>query len=364
MNWIIRNFIISSLLSFGVFSFIFFSETGELPRLINQWEGYLLAIFLANLGGIALYKLSIHYNRSIPWNERRALRFGMEIFGGLIIFSILALLFYFIYISPNILYEQESSFWSAYWDGVVKFAIILLVLLYISSLVNFSMFSYNQYTVAQIETLSVEREQLNLQFEALKSQLNPHFLFNSLNTISSLAYRDIGIAEDYIRKLAESYRYILNTNDRHLVKLEEEMKMVRSFFYMQLIKYKGCISMNTEIPDTCMDSPVPPLSIQMLIENALKHNLICEEKELVLEIKCNEESITVINNIIPKPVLLRVGNDVIDRPKENGSHKIGLENIKKRYRYFVNKEVEIIRNDHFTVKLPLINRGVEGKTIL
>ena len=364
MNWIIRNVVISSLLAFGVFSFIFFSETGEWPEIRNQWEGFLLAIFLANIGGIAQYYFNLHFNKTVPWNLRRGLRFGIEILSGFIIFSALAFLFYLIYISPGLLLGQESGFWQKYWDGLVKFSIILVVLLYISSLVNFSMFSYNQYNVAQIESLSVEREQLHLQFEALKSQLNPHFLFNSLNTISSLTYRDVSSAEDYIRKLANSYNYILQTNDRHLVTLDEEMKMVHSFFYMQLIKYEGCMSMDVEIPEKCMDSLVPPLCIQMLIENALKHNLICKEKELKIEISCKGETITVRNNIIQKPVLLRVGNDVFDRPKENGSHKIGLENIKRRYRYFINKEVEIIRNDHFTVKLPLISQEIERKTIL
>ena len=292
------------------------------------------------------------------------MRFGVEIFSGLIIFSVLALFFYFAYIYPSLTFDQETSFWSAYWDGIVKFGIILFVLLYMASMVNFSIFSYNQYTVAQIETLSVEREQMNLQFEALKSQLNPHFLFNSLNTISSLAYRDIGMAEDYIRKLADSYQYILDTNNHNLVTLRDEMAMVRSFFYMQMIKYLDCIRLEENIPDDCMDTLIPPLTLQMLVENALKHNLICEDKELVIDISCHEESIVVKNNVIPKPVLLRVGNDVIDRPKENGSHKIGLENIKKRYKYFVNKEVQITRNKHFTVVLPLIKTEVEGKGIL
>jgi sensor histidine kinase YesM len=131
-----------------------------------------------------------------------------------------------------------------------------------------------------------------------------------------------------------------------------------------MIKYMDCIRMEEHITDACMDTFIPPLTLQMLVENALKHNLICEDKELVIEISCTDESIVVKNNIISKPVLLRVGNDVIDRPKENDSYRIGLENIKKRYKYFVNKDVQINRNAYFTVVLPLIKTKVEGKGIL
>jgi sensor histidine kinase YesM len=364
MNWIIRNLLICTLLAFGVYAFIFFSETGEWPVLKKEWEGYLLAIFLVNLGGIAFTFFNRHFNRAVPWHEKRALRFTVEMVSGLVVFSLLASIFYFLYIMPNMSVMEEGSFWEAYWDGVVKFAIVLIALLYIASMVNFSVFSYNQYTVAQVESLSVEREQLHLQFEALKSQLNPHFLFNALNTISSLTYRDINLAEKYIRKLADSYRYILHTNENPLVTLGEEIEMVRSFFYMQLIKYEGCIRLNIDLQEDKMDTLVPPLSVQMLIENALKHNLICEEKKLTIDIFYEGDRLTVKNNIIEKPVLLRVGNDVFDRPKENGSHKIGLENIRKRYRYFINRDIEISRNDDFIVKLPLIDKDFEKTAIL
>lgn len=364
MYWLWRNFIISTLLAFGIYSFIFFSETGAWPLFREHWEGLVLAIFLANIGGVGFYFVSKQFNSTIPWNQKRTIRFAAEIFTGLIIFSMLALLFYFILISPNVLVEEESTFWANYWDGIVKFGILLTVLLYVYSLVNFSIFSYNQYAVVQIESLSTERDQLNLQFEALKSQLNPHFLFNSLNTISSLTYRDVKLAEKYIRKLASTYRYILRTDDKQLVSLEEELNMVRSFFFMQQIKYEDCIFLETTISEKNINSLIPPLTVQMLVENALKHNLICEEKDLKIEIFDENDKIVVKNNLVKKPILLRVGNDVFDRPAENGSHKIGLENIRKRYNYLVNKEIEIIRNDHFIVKLPVINMNFEKTSIL
>lgn len=354
MNWIVRNFIISSLLATGVFSFIFFSETGELPDIHKHWEGYLLTIFFANLGSVILYRVNNQLNISIPWNKKRTVRFIVEPMVGLVVFALLGLLFYYIYISPGINQEQEGDFWANYRDGIVKFGIILFVLIYLISLVNFSMFSYNQYTVVQIEKLSHERNQLNLQFEALKSQLNPHFLFNALNTISSLAYREVSMAEDFIRDLADTYRYILKTESKKLVNLSEEIEMVKAFFNMQLIKFEDCIRFEILVPEALMETKIPPLTLQMLLENALKHNLICEDMQLNITLSATEKHLLMKNNIIEKPKLLRLGNDVFDRPKEDHSHKIGLGNIKNRYRYFGNEEVEIERNDFFTVKLPIL----------
>ncbi|MCD4744769.1 MAG: hypothetical protein K8R58_00545, partial [Bacteroidales bacterium] len=96
-------------------------------------------------------------------------------------------------------------------------------------------------------------------------------------------------------------------------------------------------------------------TIQMLVENALKHNLICEEQPLIIKIY-NEDSkfIVVRNNFIQKPVLLKIGNNLIDRPHEIVSHKIGLNNIRQRYKYFAKKEIEVIFDKFFTVKLPMI----------
>lgn len=359
MNWLLRNLIIVSLLTIVVFLFVFFSETGEFPLLKNHWEGLLLAIFLANLGGAGLYFASLQFSMIIPWNKKRTLRFLTELTAGMIVFSLLAVVFYFIYISPNILIEDELTFWDNYWDGIVKFGIILFVLIYLFSMVNFSMFSYNHYAVTQIESLRIERNQVELRFEALKSQLNPHFLFNALNTISSLTYKDVRIAEQYIRKLASTYRYILKTEDHQFIKLKDELDMVRSFFYMQQIKYLDFICLNINIPEELNDTYLPPLTLQMLVENALKHNLINEDMKLNIEIYSDDGYIVVKNNLIEKPILLKVGNDHFQKPQGNGSNKIGLENIQKRYQFFAGKDIDIVRNQHFIVKIPIIYKAFE-----
>jgi sensor histidine kinase YesM len=231
--------------------------------------------------------------------------------------------------------------------------------------VNFSVFSFNQYAHVQLQTIKLERTQLNLQFEALKSQLSPHFLFNGLNTISSLIYKDIRLTERFIRQLAGTYRYILRTGELKLVAVEQETIMAENYFFMQKTRFGDSISLEINLDDKLKTSLIPPLTLQMLIENALKHNQIREENNLKLTIKnIDHKFIIVENNILPKPELLKIGNNLVDRPKQIKSHKIGLANIRSRYAYFTNRPVDIVINQKFTVKLPVIQNHPNEKTIL
>lgn len=283
------------------------------------------------------------------------IRFLTETISGIFIFLFLALIFVYAYIEQIVPIDENGTFWAEYWDGAIKLGIITIAIIFIISLVNFSVFSYNQYAYVQIEKLSIERDQVRLQFEALKSQLSPHFLFNALNTISSLLYKDISISEDYIRKLAKTYQYILETEKRKLVELSEELSMVKAFYFMQKIKYEDCLDLELNIHTALYKTLIPPLTIQMLVENAIKHNKICDEHTLKIEIYDeNEKVIVVKNNIIQKPELIEIGNNLIERPQDQKSHKIGLKNIRQRYKYLADKNIEVIFDEYFTVKLPVI----------
>lgn len=360
MHWILRNIIICSLLAIGGFIFLFYSETGSWPFFKDYWMAYIVAIVIVNIGGGLLFYISNFFNNILPWNKFRSFRFLTEVFTGFVIFLILGLLFIFVYIGQILIPDNFGDFWAEHWDGLVKFGILTLVFTYIYSLVNFSIFSYNQYAVVHIEKLRIDRDQLKLQFEALKNQLSPHFLFNSLNTISSLIYKDIKLSENYIRKLAVTYQYILNTDDQRLIRLDREIEMVQAYYFMQKIKYEDCINMDVNLSPSLNSTMIPPLSVQMLIENALKHNLINEEKQLKIEIYDEDQKYIVVrNNFIPKPELLKIGNNLVDRPKNGDSHKIGLTNIRKRYMYFANKNIEVVFDDYFTVKLPVIKKSIE-----
>ena len=355
MHWIWRNIIISSVAACFVFAFLYYSETGNFPDPSAHLIHFLTTLVLFNAAGIGMHFLDRRFNQVIPWNRNITARFFLEVMAGLVLLTLASILFTVLFLQNPDPSAAGNAFWQEYWDGAVKFGILSLVIVFIYAMVNFSIYSYNQYSKYQIEQVRLERTQLNLQFEALKSQLSPHFLFNALNTISSLIYRDVNLAEDFIRRMAHSFRYILNTNDSRLVSLRNEMDMLRAYFFMQKIKYESCVELVDEVPAAWLDTLVPPLTLQMLAENAMKHNLICEEKKLVVALSGEDGYLVVRNNIIPKTELLKIGNNLVDRPKDKDSHRIGLSNIRNRYAFFTRKQIDVTVNKEFIVKLPIIH---------
>lgn len=365
MHWIWRSILLSTIAGYGIFLFVFYSETGQVPKLSEHGLLLAVALFSFNLSGAGIHFISNYFNKAFPWNKNISARFFVNVSVGLLLVAIISLIYSQLFLRNIVLQDSDLSFWQEYWDGAVKFGIISLVMIYIYNLVNFSIYSYNQYSAHQIDRLREERNQLKLQFDALKTQLSPHFLFNALNTISSLIYKDTSLAEDFIRRLAETYRYILRTNEQQLIPLKTELDMMLGFYFMQQIKFENCIELKYNIPKAFMNTLIPPLTLQMLLENALKHNLICEEKILIMELDIvNERELQVRNNIIPKTQLLRIGNNLVERPSASKSHKIGLSNIRERYAFFTNKRIEIEKNQHFIVKLPIINQQREPETVL
>ena len=354
MSGIFRNSIISSLVAVAIYIYIYYSETIGEPNWQEEWIGLLLALFLVNLIGLALMWLNKIYNRILPWDKQITLRFSIEMISGILLSFLAASLFYYIYILSSHPISEEYPF-ELYRDGMLKFGILTLVLIYGYSLINFSSYSYNQYSKGPLKSLASERMQLELRFEALKSQLNPHYLFNALNTISSLIYVDTNQAESYIRQLASTYNYILETNDDQLVKLQDEIEMVKSYFYMHKIKFNESVELKIDEQLYTIEGFVPPFTLQILVENALKHSDFSENNPLIIEIFDEKgEYLIVKNNSKPKDKQ-KVSAKPMNDNKPSDSYNIGLSNIRNRYIYFTNKEIRVTTGDYFTVTLPFIH---------
>jgi len=357
-----RNIIISTLIAVAVYLFLSYSETKELPGFQDQWSNAILSIFLVNLIGFALIKLNKLYNKNIPWSRNVSLRFVIEVSGTVILSAIGATFFLIIL---NYGYDNsEIAFIDYVKDGIIKFGIISFVISYSYSLINFSIFSYNEYSVGQIESLASERIQLDLRFEALKSQLNPHFLFNALNTISSLIFINIKQAENYVRLLAKTYNYILDTNGDKVVSIAKEIEMTKAYFFMHKIRYEDFVELIVEDNLEKLDGKVPPFTLQILVENALKHSVISKENPLKIEIYSqNNNELVVKNNIVKKPVYQSTMESLMNKQKDTESYQIGLSNIRSRYKYLVNMDIDVISGNFFKVKVPIID-NYEKKLVL
>lgn len=187
-----------------------------------------------------------------------------------------------------------------------------------------------------------EEEALRYKYRNLKAQVNPHFLFNSLNTLSEMVYTDVAKADSYIHKLAGVYRYILDHEDTDLIALSEELTFVRNYFELQKERDGNKIRLDISVDNTSRFKIIP-VSLQILIENALKHNSASEEIPLDISIFQEGKEYIIVSNPIRKRTTLA------------GSHGSGLANLKERVKLIAGKEMRIeSQGNRFIVKLPLV----------
>lgn len=198
-----------------------------------------------------------------------------------------------------------------------------------------------EWKQAAIETEKMKTERLAGQYQSLKDQLNPHFLFNSLNVLSNLIYEDVDKANGFIEKLAEIYRYVLDAQDEKLVYLTDELKFAKSYLDLQKLRFGDKLQFEIELEETA-DWLIPPLSLQLLLENAVKHNVATAKRPLSIQIIQSGNRLVVKNNLQKR-----------DLPGDMSG--IGLNNITERYRFFTEKEVEIREElGYFSVSIPLL----------
>ncbi len=301
-----------------------------------------LEIIAAVLGGISnvylIYFLALKLDKLLPWykHEENRLLIGILVhFLSSFLWSILVLYAY------NGLFLNGGDFQMMTTHNLIKLGIILLILIIIFEIIYFALYSYYSYTTFQIATVKQERKQIELQLKALKSQLSPHFLFNSLNTISSLVFKDETKAEGFIRRLAEMYQYTLNSYQLKLTSLEEELAFVNSYQYLLQTRFGSKFQCDIEIDDELLRTKIPPLTLQMLLENAVKHNVLEEESPLLVRITSDKKYIKIENNVTRKP-------------KQVTSFKIGLKNINSRYLLLHTEGIIVTNGQRFEVNIPII----------
>ena len=193
------------------------------------------------------------------------------------------------------------------------------------------------------EADQLKKENLQSQLEGLKGQVNPHFLFNSLNSLSSLIGDDPDKAEKFLDEMSKVYRYLLRTNEDGLTTLDAEMQFIYSYFHLLKTRYGDGLDLETIIDERYYGYQIPPLTLQMLVENAVKHNMILKDSPLkILIMTTNSGRLVVSNNLQRKDRMV-------------SSNKVGLTNIVNKYRLMKQEEITV-RDDgkEFAVVVPLI----------
>jgi sensor histidine kinase YesM len=219
----------------------------------------------------------------------------------------------------------------------------LVITIVISMFMHSRSFLYSWKETA-VKAEQLQKETIKSQYESLRSQVNPHFLFNSLNALTNLVYEDQDKAAKFIKQLSDVYRYVLETRDKELVSLDDELKFLNSYLFLQQIRFGNKLKVDIRLSG---DLKVAPLVLQMLIENAIKHNVVSDDQPLSIRLFQENGWMIVENNRRHKRTL----------PEE--STGVGLANIRSRYSYFSDKPVVVISDDSkFVVKLPVIEAAI------
>lgn len=222
----------------------------------------------------------------------------------------------------------------------VSSIVLLLSALCISLAISF----FKEWRASLLKAEHYKQEKLKAEYRVLQNQMNPHFLFNSLNVLISEIRNDPIIAEKYTRKLSKVYRYVLQNKNQELINLQQELDFIHSYIFLHKVRVGEALSFTINIVENAMTRSLPPLSLQILVENAIKHNVITEDEPLTISINSPDgENLVVENNLNPK--------------KTSESTNTGLENIQARYAILGTKKPEIsINNNKFIVSIPLINQ--------
>ena len=200
-----------------------------------------------------------------------------------------------------------------------------------------------ELTEVNTQLLKLQKENLQSQFDVLKQQVNPHFLFNSLNVLTSLIRIEPDLAEKFTEHLSKVYRYVLENKDNELVMLSTELHFLDAYIFLLNIRFMGKIKVNIHIPDTQKTCMVIPLALQLLIENAIKHNAMSKKSPLIIDIFTDEKH------------YLNVINNLQEREAHMASTGVGLKNIMNRYLLLNNARPEFEKtNTHFIARIPLI----------
>ena len=239
------------------------------------------------------------------------------------------------------LIEKLNGITILYSMKIATIVIAVLITLFITA-VHSSFYFFQSWKENMLKAERLEKENLLAQYETLKTQVNPHFVFNSLNTLLAMVECNPQ-AVKYVESLSEFLRYVLQTRDKEVVLLRDELSITNQYLILQKGRFGEKLRISMEVPEQYFHYAIPPLALQMLLENAIKHNVISKDKTLDIKVYVEDKTYLVVENSI--------------NPKKEveTSTGIGLNNIKNRYLFLSGKEVKISEeNGIFRVSLPLV----------
>jgi two-component system, LytTR family, sensor kinase len=328
-RFILANIVLSLVLIFTLMS-------GELRSWNNFGIGFLWAfsISVTQWGGIQL--VHGYIDRKISWIETPVKKVFVQILSFLV-YSIGA----FILIQFFNYYVWIGKLPAESWPWIIRSVPNTLVISFVISLIFTAtgfFFAWKR-SFQQAEKLKVEM--LAYKYESLRNQINPHFLFNSMNVLSDLVYDDQALAVKFIQQMSDLFRYVLDSRDKELVPLRDELEFISSYAFMLKTRFEEKLKIEVDV-EVGSEDYIVPMTLQLLIENAVKHNEVSEAFPLRISLRRSGDFLEVENNLQPKSV----GDD---------SKKTGLKNITQQFAFFSEKPIKIITSDErYLVRVPIL----------
>jgi sensor histidine kinase YesM len=291
---------------------------------ITQWAGPIM--------------INIILEKRFKWIDQPVARTFIEIFSLLLwsVFAFISVQFLMYYLVLGIL---PAKAWLSIQNSIIYTFLISLFISLTFTAVGF----FKAWRKSVLKEAELKSEMMAHKYNALRSQINPHFLFNSFNVLSDLVYEDQAQAVNFIRQMSDLFRYVLDSRDKELVTLREELEFMNSYAGLLKTRFGDKLELNIDLPQG-KNQMIVPMTLQLLIENAVKHNEVSNKNPLKVHLRQTDDFLEVENAIQPKEIL-------------EESKNTGLKNIIQQFSFFTDRKVEVINNGlTFKVRVPLIQQ--------
>jgi two-component system, LytTR family, sensor kinase len=328
------------LITYG--TIVLFSIVGYIVRSVKfdeidnalQIKLLFISIVMISLQWESLRFINNYLNWRMPFEKGIPKRVTIQLLaGGLCGLGIRAIIYYFG--EPYLPFKLDELFVAATW----------VLYFFLPAAVNLGFFTAHfieRWKHSLLHAQKLEMEKSQVQFDNLKNQLNPHFLFNALSSLNSLIYEDQRLASEFLQQLAKVYRYVLQNQNKTVVTLDTELNFISHYVSLLRTRFEKSLQITVDISNESKDKNIVPVTLQALIENAIKHNVMEEARPLHIWITNDEGYLVVCNNFQP-------------RKNVDESNKKGLDNLKSLYSFLTPSPVFIQSTaEMFIVKIPLL----------
>jgi len=329
----VRSFIIRLGLVSGVgllFLFLAVNIVGSVDFELTISE-YLQVVFIFNIISESNVFLDHMGEKFLPIPERLSLRVVLHFVVSLML-AVAAVFYFFLMVKDDLFFSHS----------IVQLMMLFgLFFIFILTLISVTLRIIEKWIYSAKQLEEIKSLKLKSDYNSLQAQLNPHFLFNNLSVLKSMITYDPEAAIHFTQNFTDVYRYVLQSRDKTTVKLADELNFIESYAGIHKERLGNAFSLKIEVGDDLKDREIPPLALQLLVENAVKHNIAVQDEPLVISVFCRSDSLVVSNNLNLKESVF--------------SEQTGLDNLKQRYGMLTSRTVKILESkEKFEAEIPLL----------